>query len=65
MKLRDYRESVLKIGPTEAAKELGVDYIRYWRWENGKAMPQARALKKIKEWSGGEVTADDFLDDEG
>lgn len=61
MKLKEYRESVRQIGPTEAAKELGVAYIRYWRWEQGKAVPQASALRRIREWSAGQVTADDFI----
>lgn len=61
MKLKEYRESVRRIGPTEAASELGVSYVRYWRWEQGKAVPQTSALRRIREWSAGQVTADDFI----
>ncbi|MGP9633732.1 helix-turn-helix domain-containing protein [Halomonas sp. AOP43-A1-21] len=61
MDLETYRTTVKKIGPTAAAKELGVDYVRYWRWESGNSVPTADAIKKIKEWSNGEVTANDFI----
>lgn len=63
MDLETYRTTVKKIGPTEAAKELEVSYVRYWRWETGKTMPTLNALKKIKEWSDGQVTANDFIKD--
>lgn len=61
MDLETYRVSVKEIGPTEAAKELGVSYVRYWRWEKRKAVPTAGAMKKIMKWSEGQVTANDFI----
>lgn len=61
MKLAVYRKSVRDIGPVEAAKELGVSYVRYWRWENDEAMPRKAALQKIEKWSEGHVTANDFV----
>lgn len=61
MDLATYRETVREITPTDAAKELGVGYICYWRWETGRTTPRDKAMRKIMEWSDGEVTANDFL----
>lgn len=59
MNLKDYRE-IRNITAVEAAKELGVTYLRYWRWESGDIMPKIDQMIKIKRWSKGAVTADDF-----
>ena len=44
----------------EAAAELGVDYTTLYRWINSGSMPRTETLKKIREWSDGAVTANDF-----
>jgi predicted DNA-binding transcriptional regulator AlpA len=44
-----------------AAEELGVDYTTLYRWINAETMPRPAMLKKIKEWSNGAVTANDFI----
>ena len=43
-----------------AAKELGCssECVRLWR--RGKRMPRSEAMARIKDWSGGKVTAEDF-----
>ncbi len=61
MKLATYRKTIRGIGPVEAAKELGVSYVRYWRWEHDQSMPRKTALQKIEKWSEGHVTANDFV----
>ena len=43
-----------------AAAELGVDYSTLYRWINSGSMPRPATLKKIREWSNGAVTANDF-----
>lgn len=44
-----------------AAAELGVDYTTLYRWINSETMPRPAMLKKIKKWSQGAVTANDFI----
>jgi len=44
----------------EAAAELGVDYTTLYRWINSCSMPRTETLKKIRDWSDGAVTANDF-----
>jgi hypothetical protein len=61
MDLETYRITVKEIGPTEAAKELGVSYVRYWRWEKRRSVPTSGAIKTIMKWSNGQVTANDFI----
>lgn len=61
MKLAAYRKNIRKIGPVDAARELKVGYICYWRWEQGQTMPRKAALQKIEQWSEGHVTANDFV----
>lgn len=65
MNLKTYREEVREIGPAQAAKELEVTYVRYWRWETGANVPQTKILKRITEWSEGQVTANDFIHPQG
>ena len=48
------------IRPADAAKELGVTYLKYWRWHSGSVIPKPKEMAKIKKWSNGAVTADDF-----
>jgi len=61
VKLKEYRETVRRIGPVEAARELEVSYIRYWRWETGASTPNAKGLRRIRDWSDGQVTPNDFV----
>ena len=61
MKLATYRKTVRDIGPVEAARELGVSYVRYWRWEQEQSMPRKAALQQIMQWSDGQVTPNDFV----
>lgn len=44
----------------EAAKQLGVCQGVCSLWATGKRIPRPDRMAKITEWSGGEVTANDF-----
>ena len=46
----------------QAAEELGYtsECVRLWR--RGKRMPRSEAMARIKDWSGGKVTAADFYE---
>lgn len=46
----------------EAAKELGVVQGVCSLWASGKRIPRPDKMAKITEWSGGEVTANDFYE---
>lgn len=61
MLLQDYRVKTRNISRAKAGQELGVDGITIWRWEAGKSIPEAANIRKISEWSGGQVTANDFI----
>ena len=45
----------------EFAKEIGVDPITVYRWENNKRFPRDH-IRKIMQATGGKVTANDFVD---
>lgn len=44
----------------QAARDLGTDYTTVYRWINKSSMPRPAMLKKIRLWSDGAVTANDF-----
>lgn len=62
MRFADYLE-LKGIEPAEAARQLGYPYrtVRNWILRLRK-QPRPDALAKIKAWSGGMITADDFID---
>ena len=47
--IKDIRVKSL-LSQANFAKELGVSFSTVNRWENGKAIPNFKALKKIKEF---------------
>ncbi len=49
---KDIKEIRMKmlLSQSDFAKELGVSFSTVNRWENGKAIPNYIALKKIKEF---------------
>ena len=47
--IRDIRIRSL-LSQADFAKEIGVSFSTVNRWENGKAIPNYRALKKIKDF---------------
>lgn len=59
MKIDEYIK-LRRITYIKAAEELKVDYSTLYRWINSGAMPRPAKLKKIREWSSGAVTANDF-----
>jgi len=60
MKLIEYQESQ-RIGPVEAARQLGVNYSTYYKWRMGYVVPRRVMQLKIMDWSGGKVTPNDFI----
>ncbi len=47
--IRDIRIKSL-LSQADFAKELGVSFSTVNRWENGKALPNFKALKKLKDF---------------
>lgn len=60
MKLIEYQESQ-RIGPVEAARQLGVNFCTYYRWIKGYSVPRRVMQLKIQDWSKGAVTPEDFF----
>lgn len=46
----------------EVAAAIGKNRVSVSRYRRNKIRPSWRAMKRILEFTGGEVTADDFLD---
>lgn len=59
MQIREYRLQERK-KMTEAAELLGVSVHVYSSWEYGKRIPRADRMRKIYEWSDGQVRPEDF-----
>lgn len=59
MKLSDYLQRN-KINRTDFALAMGVDPISVYRWERGIRLP-VRHFARIAEFTGNEVTANDFV----
>ena len=62
MKLKQYRE-LRQMTQAEVAEQIGTDKTNVCRWEDG-TIPRADMVRKIREWSGGAVTAEDFYTEE-
>ena len=60
MKLIEYQESQ-RIGPVEAARQLGVNYSTFYKWRMGYVVPRRVMQLKIQDWSKGAVTPEDFI----
>lgn len=61
MQLNKYIEKTEKT-INQAAKELGFNYEDLRRYCAGLVIPRPDRMAKITEWSGGEVTANDFYE---
>lgn len=59
MKIKLCREK-MNLSQAEAAAQLGVSKDVYNSWEYEIRIPRSKKMKKIYEWSGGLVTANDF-----
>lgn len=59
MKIKLYREK-MNLSQVEAATQLSVSKDVYNSWEYEIRIPRPKQMKKIYEWSGGQVTANDF-----
>ena len=62
VKLKAYRE-LLGLTQADVAERLGTDQANVCRWEDG-TIPRIEMVRKIREWSGGAVTAEDFYTEE-
>ena len=59
MQLLEFRK-LRRLSRAALGRELGgVAGVTVWRWETGRAIPQPRMIARIREYSGGAVTADD------
>lgn len=60
MLLQDYlkRQSITKY---KAAQQLGVTWHTLWRWCTGRTIPQPDMMAKVRDWSGGKVTPNDWI----
>ncbi|TSD89093.1 helix-turn-helix transcriptional regulator [Mycobacterium sp. KBS0706] len=57
--LRDYLQ-VRGISPAEFARQIGRDRKTVHRWVSGERIPRPPEMAKIRDATGGEVTANDF-----
>jgi transcriptional regulator with XRE-family HTH domain len=58
VKLKAYRE-LRRLTQADVAEQLGTDQVNVCRWEDG-TIPRPDMVRKIRNWSGGAVTAEDF-----
>lgn len=60
------KEHISKTNKTykEVAQELGCSETDIYRYCAGLIIPRPDRMAKITEWSGGEVTANDFYSEE-
>ena len=61
MKLAAYRK-LRGITPGQAACELLVSLVTYWRWESKGIVPRPKKIQAIFDWSNGAVTAADLME---
>lgn len=63
MQLADWRKAN-SLSCADVAKGLGLDGERdsasVWNWETGRSRPDADVIERIREFTKGEVTADDM-----
>ncbi len=63
MRLKDWLSERRMTG-SDFADLISVDKSNVSRWINGHVRPEWDVIKRIKDATGGAVTADDFLGDE-
>lgn len=61
MKLVEYLKNK-ELSLEQASQELGFSYEDVRRYSKNEVMPRPDRLKKIAEWSNGEVTVNDFIE---
>ena len=61
MRLKRYRIQN-DIPASRVCKELGIGRSTLSRYETGSQFPRPEILVRIKKWSDGQVTPEDFLD---
>lgn len=60
MQLKDYRTSI-GMSRSEMARQLKIDITTAWRYEAGFTVPSPEKMLLIKQWSGGQVTPNDWI----
>jgi DNA-binding XRE family transcriptional regulator len=60
MKLKEYRLK-RELSRAKAGAEIGVCGVTLYRYETGRAVPSTTTMRRIMQWSGGEVSADDLI----
>lgn len=60
MQLKQYRESI-GMTRSEMARQLQIDVVTAWRWENGFIIPSVDSMRRVSRWSGGIVTPNDWV----
>lgn len=63
MKLKEYLQHK-NISIEKASEELGFSYENVRRYTAGSVIPRPDNMQKIIEWSGGQVTPNDFYQKE-
>lgn len=59
MELKKYLDTK-QIKYEDAAQQIGVDQSTITHWINGRSIPRRTYMRRIHEWSSGQVTANDF-----
>ena len=59
MELKKYLDTN-NIKYEDAAQQIGVDQSTITHWTNGRSIPRREVMRRIHNWSGGAVTANDF-----
>lgn len=59
-----FSDFITQSGKTQSqvAEELGTSQANVSRWSSGESLPEATLIKKIYDWSGGEVQPNDFYE---
>lgn len=61
MRLSEYLANQ-KISDSEFARRVGVSHSLVHRWKSGEKRPSMETASRIRDATGGAVTADDFMD---
>ena len=60
MKLREYLDSK-KLKIADAARDAGFEHETFRKWVKEERIPRPKSMRKIEDWSRGEVTPGDFF----
>jgi hypothetical protein len=60
MKLRQFLDSTSRT-VADGARETGYPHETFRKWVTGERVPREEALKRIRQWSEGQVQPNDFF----